>query len=138
MQNGRGERVTKTVKIGVGTGWAGDRIDAGKILVERVDLDFLMIEAMSESTVSSARERMLADPNDKGFDPLLVERMRSVLPACHAKGIKIVSNQGWANPEAARERVAALAKETSTTPRFVERCLEEYRAAVGRVFKSDV
>jgi hypothetical protein len=37
-----------------------------------------------------------------------------------------------------RQVIAALAKETSTTPRFVERCLEECRAAVSRVFKSDV
>ncbi len=101
----------KTVRIGVGSGWAGDRIDAARTLVERVDLDFLMLEAMSESTVSSARERMLADPNDKGFDPLLEERMRSVLPACRAKGTKIVSNQGWANPEAARDKVIELARD---------------------------
>ncbi|MGH6617472.1 acyclic terpene utilization AtuA family protein [Sphingomonas sp.] len=105
----------KIVKIGVGSGWAGDRIDAAKMLVERVDLDFLMLEAMSESTVSSARERMLADPNDKGYDPLLEERMRAVLPACHAKGIKIVSNQGWANPEAARDKVIEIARELGMT-----------------------
>jgi Acyclic terpene utilisation family protein AtuA len=101
----------RVVKIGVGSGWAGDRIDAGRILVEGVDLDFLMIEAMSESTVSMARERMLADPKDRGFDPLLEERLRSVLPACRAKGIRIVSNQGWANPEAAREKLVSVARD---------------------------
>jgi hypothetical protein len=102
---------SRMVKIGVGSGWAGDRIDAGRFLVESVKLDFLMIEAMSESTVSMARERMLADPKDRGFDPLLEERIRSVLPACHAKGTKIVSNQGWANPEAAREKVVEIARD---------------------------
>ncbi len=100
----------RVVKIGVASGWAGDRIDAGKILVERVDLDFLMVEAMSESTVSMARERMLSDPSYEGCDPLLEERLRALLPACRERGTKIVSNQGWANPEAARRKVVELAR----------------------------
>jgi hypothetical protein len=36
--------------------------------------------------------------------------MRAVLPACAAKGIKIVTNMGAANPEAAARRTAEIAK----------------------------
>jgi hypothetical protein len=45
-----------------------------------------------------------------GYDPLLEERMRAVLPVCAAKGIKIVTNMGAANPEAAARKTAEIAK----------------------------
>jgi hypothetical protein len=41
---------------------------------------------------------------------LLEERMRAVLPICAAKGIKIVTNMGAANPEAAARKTAEIAK----------------------------
>jgi hypothetical protein len=41
---------------------------------------------------------------------LLEERMRAVLPVCAAKGIKIVTNMGAANPEAAAHKTAEIAK----------------------------
>jgi hypothetical protein len=46
-----------------------------------------------------------------GCDPLLAERMRAVLPGCRARGIKIVTNMGAANPIAAAGRVQAVARE---------------------------
>jgi hypothetical protein len=47
---------------------------------------------------------------DTGYDPLLEERMRAVLPVCAAKGIKIVTNMGAANPLAAARKTASLAR----------------------------
>src|SRR6201995_2749241 len=47
---------------------------------------------------------------DSGYDPLLEERMRAVLPICTAKGIKIVTNMGAANPHAAARKTAEIAK----------------------------
>jgi hypothetical protein len=47
---------------------------------------------------------------ESGFDPLLEERMRAVLPLCAAKGIKIVTNMGAANPEAAAKKTAEIAR----------------------------
>ena len=47
---------------------------------------------------------------DGGYDPLLEERMRAVLPVCAAKGIKIVTNMGAANPYAAARKTAEIAK----------------------------
>jgi hypothetical protein len=47
---------------------------------------------------------------ESGYDPLLEERMRAVLPLCAAKGIKIVTNMGAANPEAAARKTADIAK----------------------------
>jgi Acyclic terpene utilisation family protein AtuA len=41
---------------------------------------------------------------------LLEERMRTVLPVCASKGIKIVTNMGAANPLAAARKTASLAR----------------------------
>jgi hypothetical protein len=46
---------------------------------------------------------------ESGYDPLLEERMRAVLPLCASRGIKIVTNMGAANPEAAARRTAEIA-----------------------------
>jgi hypothetical protein len=45
-----------------------------------------------------------------GYDPLLEERMRAVLPLCAARRIKIVTNMGAANPEAAAKKTAEIAR----------------------------
>ena len=47
---------------------------------------------------------------EAGFDPLLEERMRAVLSLCAAKGIKVVTNMGAANPEAAAKKTAEIAR----------------------------
>lgn len=41
--------------------------------------------------------------------------MKAVLPACMKRGTKIVTNQGWINPDAAARRVATLLKEMGYT-----------------------
>jgi hypothetical protein len=52
----------------------------------------------------------MRDP-DAGFDPLLVARMRAVLPACRANGVKIITNMGAANPAAAARKAREVARE---------------------------
>jgi hypothetical protein len=44
-----------------------------------------------------------------GYDPLLEERMRAVLPVCASRGIRIVTNMGAANPAAAARKTAEIA-----------------------------
>ena len=66
---------------------------------------------MSEVTMSAAQVAHMADPSTPPYDPYLVERMRPLLAACKHKGVRIVTNQGWLDPEAAAARVAALARE---------------------------
>jgi Acyclic terpene utilisation family protein AtuA len=45
-----------------------------------------------------------------GYDPLLEERLRAVLPLCAEGGIKIVTNMGAANPVAAARKTAEIAR----------------------------
>ena len=97
----------RTIRIGAGSAWAGDRIEPAGDLAARGDLDYLCFETMAEVTMSNAQMRRRREPDFPGYDPYLGERLAAVLPACLARGTRIVSNQGWINPEGA----AALAVE---------------------------
>jgi hypothetical protein len=99
----------RTIRIGSGAGYSGDRIEPAVELAEKGDIQYLVFECLGERTVALAQQARMKNP-DGGFDPLLEERMRAVLPVCAAKGIKIVTNMGAANPVAAARRTAEIAK----------------------------
>ncbi len=60
---------------------------------------------MAEATVSAAQVRKRRDPGFPGYDTYLDDRMRAVLPACLRRGTKIITNQGWINPDGAAQRI---------------------------------
>ena len=99
----------RALRIGCGAGFAGDRIDAAAILAERAELDFLVLEVLGERTVALAQLRKLKDPR-AGYDALLERRMQALLPILRRKGTRLVSNMGAANPLAAAEKVAEIAR----------------------------
>jgi hypothetical protein len=99
----------RTIRIGSGAGYSGDRIEPAIELAEKGDIDYLVFECLGERTVALAQQARMKSP-DSGYDPLLEERMRAVLPLCAVKGIKIVTNMGAANPEAAARKVAEIAR----------------------------
>jgi hypothetical protein len=99
----------RTIRIGSGAGYSGDRIEPAIELAEKGDIQYLLFECLGERTVALAQQTKMKNP-DGGFDPLLEERMRAVLPVCASKGIKIVTNMGAANPEAAARKIAEIAK----------------------------
>jgi hypothetical protein len=100
----------KQVRIGAGAGYAGDRIEPAIELAERGGLDYLVFECLAERTIALAQHAKLKNPA-AGYDRLLPERFRAVLPLCRAKGIRVVTNMGAANPLAAAERTQAIARE---------------------------
>jgi hypothetical protein len=99
----------RTIRIGSGAGYSGDRIEPAIELAEKGEIDYLVFECLGERTVALAQQARMKNP-DGGYDPLLEERMRAVLPICAAKGIKIVTNMGAANPEAAARKTAEIAR----------------------------
>jgi hypothetical protein len=99
----------RTIRIGSGAGYSGDRIEPAVELAEKGDIQYLVFECLGERTVALAQQARLKDP-EAGYDPLLEERMRAVLPVCAAKGIKIVTNMGAANPLAAARKTASVAR----------------------------
>jgi hypothetical protein len=99
----------RTIRIGSGAGYSGDRIEPAVELAEKGDIDYLVFECLGERTVALAQQARMRNP-EAGYDPLLEERMRAVLPLCAARGIKIVTNMGAANPEAAARKTADIAR----------------------------
>jgi hypothetical protein len=99
----------RTIRIGSGAGYSGDRIEPALELAEKGDIQYLVFECLGERTVALAQQARMKNP-ESGYDPLLEERMRAVLPVCAAKGIKVVTNMGAANPEAAACKTAEIAK----------------------------
>lgn len=106
---------SRVIRIGAGAGFAGDRIEPALELVERGELDFLVFECLAERTIALAQDARRTDP-EGGYDPLLLERMRRVLPAARARGVRIVTNAGAANPLGAAHAVATLARELGLAP----------------------
>ena len=101
---------TKTLRMGAGAGYSGDRIPPATELAEKGGLDYLVFECLAERTIALAQLQRSQDPR-LGFDALLAARLRAVLPACVAQGIKIISNMGAANPLAAGHEVVRVARE---------------------------
>ncbi len=94
-----------TLRVGAGSAWWGDRIEPARLNAEQGNLDYLCFETMAEATISAAQVRKRRDPSFPGYDTYLDDRMQAVLPACLKRGTKIVTNQGWINPDGAAERI---------------------------------
>lgn len=101
----------RVIRIGSGAAWWGDRVEPAAVNAEHGDLDYLCFETMAEATVSAAQVRARRDPTFPGYDSYLDDRMRAVLPACMRRGTRIVSNQGWINPDGAAQRIVHWLRE---------------------------
>jgi hypothetical protein len=99
----------RTIKIGAGAGYSGDRIEPAVELAEKGELDYLVFECLAERTIALAQQEKIRDPA-AGHDPLLIRRMQAVLPLCARNGVKIVTNMGAANPIAAAEATRTVAR----------------------------
>ncbi len=100
-----------TLRIGAGSAWWGDRISPAALNAEKGALDYLCFETMAEATVSAAQVRKRRDPSFPGYDTWLDDRMRAVLPACLRHGTKIITTQGWINPDGAAQRIVHWLRE---------------------------
>lgn len=99
----------KKIRIGSGAGYAGDRIEPAVELAEKGNIQYLSFECLAERTIAIAQQAKMKDTN-AGYDALLAARMEAVLPICHAKGIKIISNMGAANPIAGVQKIKEIAQ----------------------------
>jgi hypothetical protein len=99
----------KTIRIGCGAGFSGDRIDPAIELAVHGKLNYLVFECLAERTIALAQQAKTRD-RQTGYDPALARRMESVLAACVADGVTIVTNMGAANPKAAGAVVRDVAR----------------------------
>jgi hypothetical protein len=104
----------RRVRLGAGAGYSGDRIEPAIELAEKGRIDYLVFECLAERTIALAQQARMKDPN-AGYDPLLAARMRAVLPICRARGIKLITNMGAANPFAAADATRDIARALGLT-----------------------
>jgi hypothetical protein len=100
----------KAMRIGAGAGYAGDRWEPALELIETCNLDYIAFECLAERTIALGQLDRLRDPQS-GYNPFLEDRWRAILPAAKAKGVKIITNMGAANPIAAGRKTLAIAKD---------------------------
>ena len=100
----------KKIRIGCGAGYAGDRIEPAIELVKGGKLDYIVFECLAERTIAIAQQDKAKNP-DKGYNHLLEDRMRAILPIAKEMGVKIISNMGAANPISAINKTAEIARE---------------------------
>ncbi len=99
----------KSIRIGAGAGYSGDRIEPAVDLARHGHLRYLVFECLAERTIALAQQARARDPN-AGFDPFLEERMMACLPICQANKVRIITNMGAANPLAAMHKTAEIAQ----------------------------
>ena len=104
----------RTIRIGSGAGYAGDRLEPSLELIEKGNLDYISYECLAERTIAIGQEAKLKDPK-KGYNGLLEYRMEKALPLCWEHKVKLITNMGSANPEAAAEKCVEIAKKHGLT-----------------------
>jgi hypothetical protein len=102
----------KTVYIGCGAGFSGDRVDAAVPVVEtlanRDGPRYLIFETLAERTLALAQKSKRKNPK-LGYSPYLEKYLRPILARAMGAGVRIVSNFGSANPPAAAEKIMEIA-----------------------------
>ena len=97
----------KTIRIGSGAGYAGDRIEPALDLICSGNLDYIIFECLAERTIALAQQRKLIDP-DQGYNEFLEYRFGKILPLLKTQidagktPVKIITNMGAANPSETR------------------------------------
>ena len=100
----------KTIRIGSGAGYSGDRIEPAVELAEKGGIQYLVFECLAERTIAIAQQARMKDPG-AGYDSLLAARMAACLPVCRRNHVTIITNMGAANPPAGAEKVKEVAKQ---------------------------
>ena len=106
-------QTNQRIRLGGGSAFFNDRLDAALELVEKGDIDVLMIETLAERTLALLHAARRA--GGSGYWDKLADRLQVLLPACARHGTKFVTNGGGAAPEACAAMIARLAREHGLT-----------------------
>jgi len=106
---------TRTLRIGAGASYAGDRVEPATELAARGQLDYLVFETLAERTIALAQMERRKNP-EAGYNELLADRFLSALPHCKKNGTRIITNMGAANPSGAAARTAEIIRELQLGP----------------------
>lgn len=100
----------KTIRIGSGAGYAGDRIEPAIDLMKYGNLDYIIFECLAERTISIAQKRKQKD-SSLGYNDLFEYRFDKILDALKTNKVKVITNMGAANPRSGAELCRKMAVE---------------------------
>ena len=104
----------KSIRVGCGSASWGDMLDPAVELAERGEVQYIGFDHLAELTMSILQRMKQKDPT-RGYIPDLVPWMKRLLPVAREKGIRMLTNAGGANVEAAGDAVAQLARSLGHT-----------------------
>lgn len=91
------------VRIGGGGGFWGDSPQGARQIIEKGNVDYLVMDYLAEITMSILARMKMKSP-DMGYAPDFVTKvMKPLAKEIAAKGIKVVANAGGVNVEACRD-----------------------------------
>lgn len=97
-------------------GFWGDDPTAARRQVEGGPIDYLVMDYLAEVTMAILQKQKAKKP-DAGYAGDFLVQLREVLPACVARGVRIIANAGGVNPLACRAAVEKLAAELGLADR---------------------
>ncbi|OYP21395.1 ABC transporter substrate-binding protein, partial [Lachnotalea glycerini] len=100
----------RTIRIGSGAGYAGDRIEPAVELMEKGNLNYIIFECLAERTIALGQKEKLKDAT-KGYNSFLEYRMNHILPLLKDNNIKVITNMGAANVKAAADKTLEIANQ---------------------------
>ena len=100
---------TKTIRLGGGSAYEGDRLDAAAALAKSGAIDYLVFDCLSEKTLieCTLRQRRCLPAYDLFLEP----KLRRVLPDAKANGVKIIANAGGLDVDGAAAAAVAVCRD---------------------------
>ena len=117
----------RVVRVACGQGFWGDRPEAPLEQVTRGPVDYIVMDYLAEVTMSILQKARSRDPA-QGFARDFIPVLRSILPSCVERNIRVVSNAGGVNLAGCRDAAIETARELGL----------EGRVRVGTVHGDDV
>ncbi len=97
-----------SIRIGGGSAFFNDRLDAALELVEKGRIDVLMLETLAERTLTLLH--VAKRGGGKGYWERFEDRLEVLLPALVRHNTRLVTNAGGADPDAAVAMVVEIAR----------------------------
>ncbi|MDR6972877.1 acyclic terpene utilization AtuA family protein [Leifsonia shinshuensis] len=94
------EKSTSTFRMGVGAGFAGDRLQPAEELARDGALDAMAFECLAERTIGVAQQAR-REGTGTGFDSRILRRLAGTLPFLLPSRAVVTTNAGAADPVAA-------------------------------------
>ncbi len=102
--------VKESIRIASGQGFWGDLPSAPVNQVKNGPIDYLVMDYLAEVTMSIMQKQRMRNP-DWGYARDIVQVVEQILPEITEKGIKVITNAGGVNPNAAKDEILKVAKQ---------------------------